>query len=149
MYTSNPSLTTLAAGCSAAAFLFLATLISSGDLRAEGRILETAPGAGEVSAPQSPESDFPLVRPRQDPSDEVAALEAVEIALTQAGDGATYVWQRGQGRIGGAVRMTSTFRDVDGRICRHLVMQIRQGTYSRRTEGIACRGEDGVWVLEG
>lgn len=149
MYTSPPSLTTLAAGCGAAVFLFLTTLMSSGNLLAEGRILEATPGTAEVSAPQSHESDFPLMRPRLDPSDEVAALEAVEIALTQAGDGATYVWQRGQGRIGGAVRMTNTFRDVDGRICRHLVMQIRQGTYSRRTEGIACRGEDGVWILEG
>lgn len=149
MYTAVPSLSTLAAACGAAVFLFLATLIAGGNVHAEGRMLEARPGAGEVSAPQSHESDFPLVRPRLDRTDEVAALEAVEIALTQAGDGATYVWQRSHGRIGGAIRMTSTFRDVDGRICRHLVMQMRQGTYSRRTEGIACRDADGVWVLEG
>lgn len=149
MYTSTPSICTLAAGTGAAVFLFLTTFIGSFEVHAEGRILELSPETAEISASLAPQGDFPLVRPRLDPSDEVAALEAVEIALTQAGDGATYVWQRAQGRLGGAVRMTNTFRDVDGRMCRHLVMQIRLGTYSRRTEGIACRDPDGVWVLEG
>jgi hypothetical protein len=149
MYMSSTSLSTLTAASASAAFLFLTTLLTSGDLLAEGRIIEPPRLTADAAVPTPMDAELPLVRPRLDPSDHVSALEAVQIALTEAGDGATYVWQRSQGRIGGAVRMTSTFRDVDGRICRHLVMQLRQGTYTRRTEGIACRSSEGVWLLEG
>ena len=89
------------------------------------------------------------MRANTEAGDDVAALEAVEIALTQASDGATYIWRRGNGRLVGAVKPTNTFRDADRRICRHIEMQLRLGTYVRRTEGIACRGPDGVWNLEG
>ena len=82
-------------------------------------------------------------------ADEIAVLDAVQIALTQAGDGASYVWRRGQGRISGAIRPTSTFRDASGHVCRHIEMMLTSGTYTRRTEGIACRKADGVWDLEG
>lgn len=141
MSPSSLSLSSLAASTGAAAFLFISTLLGAGDLRAQGYFIEPALGAKDMG--------LPLVRPRLDPADEIAALEAVEIALTQAGDGATYVWQRDNGRLGGAIRVTSTFRDTDGRMCRHLEMQLRQGDYARKTEGIACRDTDGVWLLEG
>jgi len=93
--------------------------------------------------------ELPPIRAQTEPGDEIAALAAVEVALTQASDGATYFWQRGNGRLAGAIRMRSTFRDVDGRICRHLEMQMRLGDYVRKTEGVACRGADRVWLLEG
>lgn len=152
MYTSSPSLASLAAGAGAAAFLFFSVLIGGADVYAQSPSLDAqflAPSRGSPDGAFSALPGLPLVRPRVDAGDETAALEAVEIALTQAGDGATYVWQRGNGRLAGAIRMTSTFRDADGRICRHLEMQMRQGTYIRKTEGIACRGDDGVWLLEG
>ena len=162
MYTSSSSLSTLAAGAGAAAFLFFSVLIGGADVYAQSgfngasfsgtsfsgaQFIEPSRGSQDGAFSGMPE--LPLMHPRMDAGDEAAALEAVEIALTQAGDGATYVWQRGNGRLAGAIRMTSTFRDADGRICRHLEMQMRHGTYARKTEGIACRDTDGVWLLEG
>ncbi len=157
MYTSSTSLSTLAAGAGAAAFLFFSVLIGGADVYAQSRFNGAAfsgaqfiePSRGSQDGAFSGMPELPLAHPRMDAGDETAALEAVEIALTLAGDGATYVWQRGNGRLAGAIRMTSTFRDTDGRICRHLEMQMRHGTYTRKTEGIACRDTDGVWLLEG
>lgn len=84
-----------------------------------------------------------------DDTDAVAALEAVQLALTEVGDGATYVWHRKHGRLSGAVQPTSSFRDGTGHVCRHIIMALTSGNYSRKAEGIACRQRDGVWVLEG
>lgn len=151
MFVSDRSVSSLAVSASAALFVFVATLILSDEPRAEpisrsehndssGRLMHANPRMS---------LDLPTLRAPIEPGDHVATLQAIEIALTQAGDGATYVWNRGSGRITGAVRPTSTFRDADRRICRHLEMQLRLGAYVRRTEGIACRGADGVWELEG
>jgi surface antigen len=84
-----------------------------------------------------------------DDTDAVAALEAVQLALTEVGDGATYVWHRKHGRLSGAIQPTTSFKDGSGHICRHIVMALTSGNYSRKAEGIACRQRDGVWVLEG
>lgn len=84
-----------------------------------------------------------------DDTDAVAALEAVQLALTEVGDGATYVWHRKHGRLSGAIQPTSSFKDGSGHVCRHIVMALTSGSYSRKAEGIACRQRDGVWVLEG
>jgi hypothetical protein len=81
--------------------------------------------------------------------DEVAALEAVQWALTEVADGATFVWHRQHGRLSGLVQPTSSFKDASDRICRHLVMMLTSGGYSRKAEGVACRQADGVWLLEG
>lgn len=150
MFVSDRSIASLAAFASAAIFLFAATLLGIEPSRAD-------PVRGDdyqarfndpALAPIGPR-ELPQIHARIEPGDDIAALEAVDIALTQASDGATYVWRRGGGRIVGAVRPTNTFRDADRRICRHIEMQIRLGSYNRRTEGIACRGADGVWELEG
>lgn len=100
--------------------------------------------------PASTEPAAPLpVKPPLDAIDHDAALDAVRIALTEAGDGSTYVWQRHHGRLNGSIRMTRTFRSSDGRLCRHLVMTMTAGRYTRKTEGVACRDRDRVWSLEG
>jgi surface antigen len=89
-------------------------------------------------------------KPCLDSSDEIAALEAVHIALTQLSDGATYIWHRRGGHLSGIIRATSSFREPrTGRICRHLVMALTAGPLSRTIEGIACRDADGVWSLGG
>ena len=87
--------------------------------------------------------------PQLDESDERAALEAVALALAEVGDGATYVWHRGNGRLSGQVRPTASFKDQAGNACRHIVLQLTSGARSRQTEGIACRGVDGRWQLTG
>ena len=38
-----------------------------------------------------------------DEDDEIAALEAIRVALTEVSDGASYVWHRRHGRLGGTI----------------------------------------------
>lgn len=153
MSVSDRSIISLAASAFAAVFLFATTFIISDGPRAEPKADPEAAASEPGWQPPRPRSPMPLehpaIQPQIEPGDDVAALEAVDVALTQASDGATYVWRRGNGRLVGAVRPTKTFRDADQRMCRHIEVQLRLGTFLRRTEGIACRGSDGVWTLEG
>lgn len=153
MYVSDRSIVSLAVSVFSAVFLFATTFIVTDGLRAEPAANAEAAANGPGWQPLRPRAPMPLehpaIQPQIEQGDDLAALEAVDIALTQASDGATYVWRRGNGRLVGAVRPTKTFRDADQRMCRHIEMQLRLGTFLRRTEGIACRGTDGVWVLEG
>ena len=82
-------------------------------------------------------------------ADKRATLEAIRYALTEVADGATYVWRRQAGPLRGIVRPTASFRDEDGRICRHIVLGVAIGIIRRKIEGIACRGPDGRWALSG
>ncbi len=84
-----------------------------------------------------------------DQNDEIAALESVQLALSEVGDGSTYVWHRYHGRLSGVVQPTTSFRDASGNVCRHLVVILSSGTRSRRSEGIACRLGSGQWQLQG
>jgi surface antigen len=84
-----------------------------------------------------------------DESDEIAALEAIRIALTEVGDGSTYVWHRRHGRLGGLVQAISSYKDDSGRICRRIVLVLSAGRRSGRTEGVACRLANGRWQLDG
>lgn len=124
----------------AALFLFASALLMNNAVLAEPMPAYAEPSIDNSIGPIKPPLDF---------SDEIAALDAVQIALTEAADGSTYIWQRHHGRLNGAIRMTGTFRGGDGRICRHLVMSLTAGRYTRKTEGIACRDKDRVWSLEG
>jgi hypothetical protein len=89
------------------------------------------------------------IRPLLDARDEAAALEAVQLALTEVGDGSTYVWYRHGGRLSGLVQPTQSFKDALGRVCRHIVVTLNDASRSKRTEGIACRLSDGGWELDG
>lgn len=84
-----------------------------------------------------------------DKGDEIAALASVQHALSTVGDGSTYVWRRSNGRLSGVVQPTSSFRDDDGAVCRHLILLLTTGQKTRKVEGIACRREHGVWSLDG
>ena len=84
-----------------------------------------------------------------DENDEIAALEAIRVALTEVGDGGTYVWRRNHGRLSGIVQPTASFKDPGGRVCRHIVLTMTVGTATGRAEGIACRLVDGRWQLDG
>lgn len=142
----------LVAGLGAAIFLFATVLVTTDPAAASPRP-EGAITCACAAAPARAEQDQPspaATNPRfsLDSTDEIAALEAVHVALTEASDGATYVWHRSHGRLSGAVHVTSSFRDVDGKVCRHLVIMLSSGGYSRKIEGIACRTH-GIWSLEG
>jgi surface antigen len=84
-----------------------------------------------------------------DENDEIAALEAIRVALTEVGDGSTYVWHRTHGRLSGIVQPTVSFKDPAGRVCRHILLIMTVGTATGRAEGIACRLANGRWQLDG
>ncbi|MGQ0672059.1 MAG: hypothetical protein ACT4N2_04165 [Hyphomicrobium sp.] len=105
----------------------------------------TCPG----SEKKSTKPKFARLSSELDESDERAALESVQLALAKVGDGASYVWHRANGRLSGLVQPTRTFRNAQGTVCRHLVLLLTTGDRTNKTEGIACRAENGLWNLEG
>jgi hypothetical protein len=84
-----------------------------------------------------------------DESDEIAALESVQFALSEVGDGASYIWHRNNGRLSGMVKPLGSFKDRQGQICRHVVVILTAGSNSKKAEGVACRATSGQWKLEG
>ncbi|MFM9939529.1 MAG: RT0821/Lpp0805 family surface protein [Hyphomicrobiaceae bacterium] len=88
-------------------------------------------------------------KPEFDQRDELATLEAVHVALSEVGDGSTYVWHRPGGALSGVVQPTASFKDASGKICRHIVISLSAGAITRKTEGVACRLATGVWQLDG
>jgi surface antigen len=105
----------------------------------------TCPDAqGKSSRPK-----FAEIRGQLDEADEIAALESVQLALSRAGDGTTFVWRRNNGRLSGLVNPTSSFRNGEGAICRHIVVLLTTGLLTKKTEGVACRLPNGRWRLDG
>ena len=80
-------------------------------------------------------------------ADEVATLHAIHTALNSVGDGGAFVWQRGNGRLDGLIRPTASFKSARGQICRHVIIRLTSGYYSREVEGIACQDGSGTWSL--
>jgi len=80
--------------------------------------------------------------------DQVATLEAVQVALSRVGDGSSFVWHRRHGKLSGVIQPTMSFKKDDGRVCRHVVVLLVSGSKSKRTETIACRLNSGVWRLD-
>lgn len=81
-------------------------------------------------------------------SDYLAALQAIQHALSEVADGKTYVW-RSTKLLRGKIQPTNVFRDVDSRLCRHVIYTLYVETYSKSVEGIACRTLTGRWDLSG
>ncbi len=108
-------------------------------------------GERHAEAVTSDDQRLGLGRPRArlDGSDRIAALKALELALSELGDGVTLVWRRPERDLVGRIRPVSAFRDEKGRVCRHVVYALALGTYQRQIEGVACREPDGSWSLSG
>ena len=107
----------------------------------------TCPGHDAPKREERPK--FADLQANLDEGDEIAALEAIRIALTEIGDGSTFVWRRANGRISGVVKPTSSFKNVDGRICRHIVILLAAAKRTGKIEGVACRLDNGRWELDG
>lgn len=142
--------------CAGFAFCFASLLgTASPQVRAEGPRVSpdsaVAPLPKRKPRPARRISRIELMRLKAslDESDQIAALQAIHYALTQVGDGSKFVWERRQGRLNGTVQPTSSFRGARGRICRHIVVELTLAHYTKRTEGIACRLENGGWSLSG
>jgi hypothetical protein len=97
----------------------------------------------------TPDMAAPDLRATLDDNDEVATLDAIHTALSQVGDGGTYVWHRQHGRLSGIMQPTQSFKDSAGNVCRHLVIMLISGRHTQRAEGIACRLANGRWQLDG
>jgi hypothetical protein len=107
----------------------------------------TCPGQDAPARQVRPK--FADLQANLDETDEIAALEAVRIALSEVGDGSTFVWRRENGRLSGVIKPTSSFRNVDGKICRHLIIVLAAGVRTSKIEGVACRLGNGRWELDG
>jgi hypothetical protein len=90
----------------------------------------------------------PASRP-ENADDRTVALEALQAALTNVPDGATFTWRRWNGRLHGAIKPAYSFKDANGHVCRHVIFAIASESQKRQIEGIACRLEDGSWRLDG
>lgn len=132
-------------------FAFFATCAAALYLVAIVIFAPSIAGAAEPTSITRLSPDFapPDLRTTLDDNDEVATLDAISIALSQVGDGGTYVWQRLHGRLSGVFQPTQSFKDRGGNVCRHLVILLTSGRHSQRTEGIACRLANGRWQLDG
>lgn len=120
--------------------------------RSGGQLQAQAP----AQAPTLPPG-LPAIADRQpairkivlDETDQFAALESIQFALTEVGDGASYIWHRNNGRLSGMVQPTGSFKASSGEVCRHVLVMLTSGTRSKKTEGVACRLPSGQWRLEG
>lgn len=134
----------------AGVLLIAAVLLAADPVRAA----DEAPGNGACTCPDAAGKS---TRPKfaefssdlLDESDEIAALETIQLALSRMDDGTPFVWRRGNGRLSGIVRPTASFRNASGALCRHVVVLLTTGYRTRTAEGIACRLPNRRWVLEG
>jgi hypothetical protein len=144
--STHPSLVTLAAVVITAFTLVAGIFLGTHPARAEGPMWET-----RVHPTEPPTAAVPPVAPPStlDVRDEIAALERIQYALSEVGDGTTYVWRRWHGRLAGVIHPTSSYKDPSGKVCRHLMVLLTTGKRTSRMEGIACRLPSGRWQLEG
>jgi surface antigen len=113
-------------------------------LKAEDRGAEVAAAVSDTQPPSLNELKTQLHR-----GDRAVALQALQMALTELGDGMTLVWRRQESHLVGRIKAISAFRDDQGRVCRHVIYTLALGAYERKIEGDACREEDGSWSLLG
>jgi surface antigen len=106
-------------------------------------------GAERLAASEGRQLGLNELKARLDRSDRAAAVQALELALSELGDGVTLVWERPERALTGRIKPVSVFRDDKGRVCRHVHYSLVLGTYQREIEGVACREPDGSWSLSG
>jgi len=88
------------------------------------------------------------LRAQLDYKDQLIAMRALHLALTQVPDGGSFVWRKNSRSLKGLIKPTKAFRNSDGQVCRHLIYAMSLGRYQKRIEGVACRTGDGTWQLK-
>ncbi|WP_108681361.1 RT0821/Lpp0805 family surface protein [Methyloceanibacter sp. wino2] len=99
-----------------------------------------------VTEPNSPLTELKTTLDR---SDREVALRALQMALTELGDGATLVWRRQATKLAGRIKPLSVFRDEHGRLCRTVLYSLSRSGKENEIEGVACRSPDGHWAIAG
>ncbi len=151
---SNVCLFPLVAG-GLTAFVLVALLFVTPDFAAAAEADLTSQSAVQAGCNCPPNDSRPTnpkladLKAPLDENDQVAALESLQFALTEVGDGSTYVWHRSHGRLSGLVKPTSSFKDAQGQVCRHILIVLNGTEATRKTETVACRLPTGVWQLDG
>lgn len=157
----HPSLVTLAAvvttGLALVCFILLGPSTAFGGEQWETSVLPEIANTPAPPLPSVPGTaiipgttvDIPVGPYKLDEKDEIAALERIQYALSEVGDGKTYVWRRWHGRLSGLVQPTGSFKDTSGKVCRHLIVLMTTGGTTKKQEGIACRLPSGRWQLDG
>lgn len=84
-----------------------------------------------------------------DEKDAIVALERIQYALSEVGDGGTYVWHRWHGQLSGVVRPIASFKKDSGEVCRRLMVLLTSGKRTKKMQSVACRLSSGRWQLEG
>ncbi|MGV1015667.1 MAG: hypothetical protein ACOYB4_11930, partial [Methyloceanibacter sp.] len=107
------------------------------------------PASLPLGAQNSETPSLAELKARLEPSDRRTAVRALHLALSEVGDGMTFVWQRPVRELTGKITPVSAFRDGQGRLCRRVVYWLALGGYERQIEGIGCRENDGSWSLSG
>ena len=77
------------------------------------------------------------------------ALRAIEIALTRVADGGAYRWRYKRSRLEGKVKPTTTYKNAAGQLCRHIHYSLKNGSYQKKSQALACRNTVGNWVIKG
>lgn len=140
--------------------VYRALFVTALGMLAAVSVTATSAGASDeiVDAPKPPRDLFQFERRETngnrtpaglDEIDATAALEGIGLALTEVGDGSTYVWHRRDGLLSGMAQPTASFKDAIGRPCRHLIVMLNTYGRSSRIEGVACRTLSGRWQLDG
>jgi hypothetical protein len=150
--STHPSLVTLAAVVTTAFVLVAEIFLGTHMALAEGAQWETeweTEWETRVHPSHSPSlAILPIAPPRAlGVRDEIAALERIQFALSEVGDGDTYVWRRWHGRLAGVFHPTVSFKDPSGHVCRHLMVVLTNGKRTSKIGGIACRLPSGRWRL--
>lgn len=149
---SSPSFFPLTAG-GLTAFALVASIFFTADFATAAEA--AAPGqppscsCPNNGAQKSTKPKFAELRMPLDESDEIAALESVQFALTEVADGSSYVWHRSHGRLSGVVKPLTSFKDSRGTVCRHVLVVFNGTDETKKTETVACRLATGVWQING
>lgn len=126
--------------------LVLSVLLSAlSPLRAgESGAKDTAP----VAVRPAPHGLLEL-KARLDRADRKVAFHALQVALNELGDGMTLSWRRPRTQLSGRIKPVAAFRDDQGRICRQVLYALARGSHHKEVEAVACREQDGRWMVAG
>jgi hypothetical protein len=94
-------------------------------------------------------SPLPAPTPPLNEKDAIVALERIQYALSEVGDGSTYAWRRWHGNLSGLVHPIASFKKDTGQVCRRLMVLLTSGERTRKMESVACRLPSGRWQLDG